>query len=178
MLDTSITPTMTDAWRDHVSYGDIVSYRFPLAEEGAEGRPKARPCLVLDIEEKGGQRFALIAYGTTSRRRSNVGYEVHVRHRDDYIVAGLNKPTRFVGARRLLVPLTHSDFVICGAIGSAVLGRLDGNPFDALNAVRGRIHAMQDIAEDRRDSRLRISPTGTGQRKVRCTFLGRREVRA
>jgi hypothetical protein len=179
MLDTTpIIPTMTEAWRDYVSYGDIVSFRFPLAEEGATGRPKARPCLILDIEEKGGQRFALIAYGTTSRRRSNIGYEVHVRRRADYIASGLNEPTRFVGARRLLVPLTHSDFVICGSTGSAVLGRLDGNPFEAMNAVRGRIHAMRDIAEDRRDMRRRGSPPGTSQRRIRRTFLGRKEVRA
>ena len=107
MFDSApIIPTMTEGWRDHVSYGDIVSFRFPLAEEGAAGCPKARPCLVLDVEVRGGQRYALLAYGTTSRRRSNVGYEVHVRRRTDYLSAGLNEPTRFVGARRLLVPLT------------------------------------------------------------------------
>lgn len=123
MLDsTPVIPTMTKAWRNHVSYGDIVSFRFPLAEEGSVGRPKARPCLILDIEEKGRQRYALIAYGTTSRRRFSIGYEVHVRRRADYIAAGLNEPTRFVGARRVLVPLTHSGFVACGATGSAVLG--------------------------------------------------------
>ncbi len=175
------TPTvnsmMTEAWRDHASHGDIVSFRFPLAEEGSAGRPKARPCLILDIEEKGGQRFALIVYGTTSRRRSNAGYEVHVHRRADYIAAGLNEPTRFVGARRVLVPLTHSGFVICGATGSAVLGRLDGNPFDAMNAVRGRIHALRDIAEDRRQARRCGSPIRTSQRRTRPTFLGRKEAR-
>ena len=179
MLDsTPIIPTMTEAWRDHVSCGDIVSFRFPLAEKDAEGRPKARPCLILDIEEKGGQRYALIAYGTASRRRSNVGYEVHVRRRTDYIAAGLDKPTRFVGARRVLVPLTHSGFIVCGATGSAVLGRLDGNPFDAMNAVRGRIHAMRDMAEDRRQAR-RLRPSAkTSRRPTRPAFLGRKEVRA
>ncbi|WP_340110607.1 hypothetical protein [Pikeienuella sp. HZG-20] len=179
MLDSAPRiPTMTEAWRDHVSYGDIVSFQFPLAEKDAQGRPKARPCLILDIEEKGGQRFALIAYGTTSRRRSNTGYEVHVLRRADYIAAGLNEPTRFVGARRALVPLTHSGFAACAATGSAVLGRLDGNAFEAMNAVRGRIHAMRDIAKERRQVRRRSSPTGTDQRRTRRTFLGRKEVRA
>lgn len=98
-------------------------------------------------------RYALLAYGTTSRRRSNIGYEVHTRRRADYLSAGLNEPTRFVGARRLLTPLTHSGFAICGATGSAVLGRLTGAPFRAMNAVRARIHAEHDIAADHRSRR-------------------------
>jgi len=62
MLDNTFpTPTMTEAWRDHVTYGDIVSFRFPLAEMDATGRPKARPCLILEIEVKGDQRYALLA---------------------------------------------------------------------------------------------------------------------
>lgn len=154
MLDsTQTTFAMTPAWQDHISPGDIVSFRFPLAEEGHSGRPKARPCLVLDLEEHGGKRYALLAYGTTSRRRSNIGYEVHVRRRADYLAAGLNEPTRFVGARRLLVPLNHSGFSVRRATGSAVLGRISGAPFTSMNAVRGRIHAEHDIAADRRNAR-------------------------
>lgn len=151
MLDsTQLTFTMAPAWQNQISPGDIVSFRFPLAEEGHTGRPKARPCLILDVEEHGGKRYALLAYGTTSRRRSNIGYEVHVRRRADYLSAGLNEPTRFVGARRLLVPLNHSGFSVCRATGSAVLGRLDGPAFTAMHSVRGRIHAERDIAADRR----------------------------
>ncbi|OWY04619.1 hypothetical protein B6V75_00225 [Thioclava sp. F1Mire-8] len=173
MLDTTtIQLTMTPAWRDHLSHGDIVSFRFPLAEEASTGQPKARPCLVLDIEMHGDQRYALLAYGTTSRRRSNVGYEIHVRRRDEYLPAGLDEPTRFVGARRLLVPLTHSGFAICGATGSAVLGRLDGAPFEAMNAVRGRIHAEADIAADHRSRRRR------GLRRPRDVVVEHRPRRA
>ncbi|KAF0674476.1 hypothetical protein [Profundibacterium mesophilum] len=154
MLDSTQTSfAMTPAWQDHISPGDIVSFRFPVAEEGHTGRPKARPCLVLDIEAHGGQRYALLAYGTTSRRQSNIGYEVHVRRRADYLSAGLNEPTRFVGARRLLVPLKHSGFSVCRATGSAVLGRLAGSALTAMNAVRGHIHAERDIAADRRVGR-------------------------
>jgi len=151
MLDSiQTTHSMTPAWQDHIAPGDIASFRFPLAEEGHIGRPKARPCLVLEIETHGGQRYALLAYGTSSRRRSNVGYEVHARRTADYLSAGLNEPTRFVGARRLLVPLTHSGFAICRTTGSAVLGRLDGGPLKAMNVVRSRIHAERDIASDLR----------------------------
>ena len=153
--DTSTTLTTTAAWQDHVSHGDIVSFRFPLAEEESAEAPKARPCLVLDIEEIGSQRYALLAYGTTSRRRSNIGYEIHVRRRAEYLSAGLDEPTRFVGMRRLLVPLSHRGFVLCRATSSPVLGRLDGAPFADMNAVRGRIHAEADIAADRRSRRRR-----------------------
>lgn len=156
MLDTiTTTLTMTPAWQDHVTSGDIVSFRFPLAEEGDTGQPKARPCLILDIEIRDGVRFAWLAYGTTSHRRSNVGYEVHVRRRADYLPAGLDEPTRFVGARRLLVPLTHKGFAICRTTGSCVLGRLEGEAFAAMNAVRGRIHAEHDIAAECRSHRRR-----------------------
>jgi hypothetical protein len=164
MLDSiQTTLAMTPAWRDLITPGDIVSFRFPLAEEGNSGRPKARPCLVLDVEEHGGKRYALLAYGTTSRRRSNTGYEVHVRRRTDYLSAGLNEPTRFVGARRLLVPLNHSGFSVCRATGSAVLGRIGGAALAAMNAVRGRIHAERDIAADRRAGRRSRVDLGRGR---------------
>ncbi|MBS1302523.1 hypothetical protein [Loktanella sp. SALINAS62] len=176
MLDTNTSSlTMTAAWQDYLSYGDIVSFRFPLAEKGHTGRPKARPCLVLDIEVHGDERYALLAYGTTSRRRSNIGYEVHVRRKADYLSAGLNMPTRFVGARRLLVPLNHSGFVVCGATCAPVLGRLDGNPFAAMNAARGRIHAERDIAADRR-GRSRMG--AASWRKAHPALLGGKAVRA
>ncbi|CTQ48097.1 hypothetical protein [Jannaschia donghaensis] len=168
MLDsTPIIHTMTAEWRDHISPGDIVSFRFPLAEDGNRAHPKARPCLILDIEERGDHRFALIAYGTTSRRKSNIGYEVHVRRREDYAAAGLNRPTRFVGARRVLVSLDHSGFALCGATGSAVLGRIEGKPYEVMNLVRGRIYAIRDIAADRRARaqrfRMRGRKDGTGR---------------
>ncbi|QFU07171.1 hypothetical protein PARPLA_00885 [Rhodobacteraceae bacterium THAF1] len=175
MLDAApILPTMTAAWRDEVGYGDIVSYRFPLAENGHTGRPKARPCLILETEVRDGLRYALLAYGTTSRRKSNVGDEVHVRRRVQYLAAGLDKPTRFVCARRLLVPLTNSGFVVSCMTDSAVTGRLEGNPFERMNAIRGRFHASRDIAEDARSSQRR----GHGKRSARPTFLGGKAVRA
>ncbi|WP_292068723.1 hypothetical protein [Marivita sp. XM-24bin2] len=138
-----------------------------LRRDGCRRALKVRPCLLLDIDKRGGQRFALIAYGTTSRRGSNIDHEVHVRRRADYVAAGLNEPTRFVGAHRVFVPLSHSGFVICGATGSLVLGRLAGSPLDALNAVRGRIHAMQDMAEVRREIRRSISLAESGPTGVR-----------
>ncbi len=180
MLDNAPTlSTMTTAWRDHVSHGDIVSFRFPLAEEGSKGRPKARPCLILEIDVRDGISYALLAYGTSSRRRSNIGYEVHVRRRADRLMSGLDAATRFVGARRLLVPLTHTGFVVCSATGSAVLGRLEGAPFVAMNAVRGRIHAEHDIAAEHRSRRRRSflpERTFTGEKRAPRQALPERKA--
>ena len=41
--DTQTHLTMTADWQDHLSCGDIVFFRFPLAEEVHAERPKARP---------------------------------------------------------------------------------------------------------------------------------------
>lgn len=156
MLDsTTLSSVIIDTWRDQLAHGDIVLFRFPLSD-GSENTPlKARPCVVLDIETIGETRYALVAYGTTSRRRSNVGEEIHVRKREAYTAAGLDRPTRFIGARRVLVPMTHSGFVSRPGTDSPVIGRLTGTEFERLNAVRGRIHALRDIAADRRTNRSR-----------------------
>jgi hypothetical protein len=161
MLDaTTFSPATTDAWRDDLSQGKIVLFRFPLSEGGDDTEIKARPCLVLDIETIVGVRYAVIAYGTTSRRKSNVGEEIHVCKRAAYMAAGLNEPTRFVGARRILVPLTHTGFVDVANTGSPVLGRLVDSEFERLNAVRGRIHALRSIATERHANRRRRSHLG------------------
>lgn len=164
MLDNTspITTMNTTTWRAKVSYGDILSFRFPLAEEAAAERPKARPCLILDVVMRGDRRYVLLAYGTTSRRPSNVGHEIHVRRQAAYSAAGLDRPTRFVGARRLLVPLTHSGFVVRSDTDSAVIGRLSGQALGDMNAVRARIFAARDIAEHyRSNDRRRRSPRTT-----------------
>jgi hypothetical protein len=177
MLDaTTFSAATTDAWRDDLSHGHIVLFRFPLSEGGEDAEIKARPCLVLDIETIGGVRYAVIAYGTTSRRKANVGEEIHVCKRDAYTTAGLNEPTRFVGARRILVPLTHTGFVDIANTGSPVLGRLVDSELERLNAVRGRIRALRDIAIGRHSTRRRR--THLGLRLMRGVTVEYRELPA
>jgi hypothetical protein len=150
---TKFNPKMTCAWRDHVSHGDIVSFRFP---SNASGQPEQRtvpPCLILEIEVHKGQRYALLAVGMTSHNRSHVNQDVDVCRRAEYATAGLKEPTRFIGTCRLLVPLTHSGFVASSITQSAVLGRLNGKPFDDMNAMRCRIHALRDMHTARRRRR-------------------------
>lgn len=156
MLDTTNTIlTMTPDWQNHLSPGDIVSFRFPVRKAMANEKPKPRPCLILEIEELAGRRFALIAYGTSSPRRANWGEEVHALHECDFPTFGLDRPTRFIGKRRMLVSLDNSGFAICRETGSPVLGRLSGRPAERLLDVRARIQAQRDIVAERLAERHR-----------------------
>lgn len=149
-------------WTQTLTHGDIVSFHFPVTEE--EGvAPKARPCLVLDVEERDGHRFVTLAYGTSVGGTANRGYEIRVNRPEDATAAGLDRPTRFVGARRITVSAAHPGFCVKRALGTAVIGRLSGVPFDRMNRVRARIHAERDIAiyrrtrlpdQDERDRRI------------------------
>lgn len=156
MLDTTNTDlTKTQAWRDHVSPGDIISFRFRIETAARNEEAPPRPCLILEIEHLAGRRYALIAYGTSSPPNATWAYEVHALHEDEYPCFGLRQPTRFLGKRRLLVSLDNPGFVICRRSGSPVLGRLAGGPFERLQAVRARIQAYRDMAADRLAERER-----------------------
>lgn len=172
MLDTtSINLAMTPEWQDHLSPGDIVSFRFPVRKPKPGDKPKPRPCLILEIEKLAGKSFALIAYGTSSPRRANWGEEVHALHEDDYPTFGLDHPTRFIGKRRMMVSLDNSGFAICRNTGSPVLGQLSGGPAERLLAVRARIQAKRDIAAERLAERQR-------RRMTNVTVERRRRQRA
>lgn len=132
-------------WTDTVTHGDIVSFRFPVTE--AEGvSPKARPCLILDVEEGDDLRLVTLAYGTSIGTRANRGYEIRVNRAEEAAAAGLDRPTRFVGARRITVSVAHKSFCVHGQLGTPVLGRLSGAAYERMNRVRARIHAERDIA--------------------------------
>tara|TARA_R110002124_G_scaffold42292_7_gene130338 strand:- start:454 stop:1014 length:561 start_codon:yes stop_codon:yes gene_type:complete len=181
MLDDPTTSALAISasqadWKATLTAGDIVAYRFPVAEEDGTAAPKMRPCLVLDIETIGGALYALLAYGTSAVTAANKGYEVRVRSGNAVRAAGLHRPTRFVGARRLMVPLDGSGFAVCAATNSPILGRLDETARKRMNSVRTRIRADRENAADRRVSRRRASralPPFTGEarypeRHARC----------
>lgn len=113
-----------------------MSYRFPVSEEDGTAAPKIRRCLVLDIEIIGGERYALLAFGISAKSGANHGYEIRVRSAKAVRAAGLHRSTRFIGARRLFVPLDGTGFAICAATGAPVLGRLDETARRRMNAVR------------------------------------------
>jgi len=144
--DVLALPAKASEIRPLFAPGDIVLFRFPV--EGGALLPKLRPCLVLDVELRGEHGFVSLAYGTDTRHNSNRGYDICVNHAEDARRFGLAKPTRFVGARRILVSAhrLRPPFVI---------GRLDGAVLERLHAVRARIQAEADIATEARTRHLR-----------------------
>ena len=120
MRPNQIPDADTPCWKANIAPGDVVRFRFPVAEcsdHNAAAGPKLRPCLVLEVFQLSGQRFVKIAYGTSAFTTANKGCEVLVKHPDGCAAAGLDRPTRFVGARSIIVTLHHT--VASGHIGVA-----------------------------------------------------------
>ena len=143
MFDQPLQPS----WRTGLAPGDIVAFRFPVVEELHTPPPKIRPCLVLDIQTLGHVDFAVIAYGTSAETAANRGYDIHVTEAQERVVAGLRRPTRFVGSRRIMIALDHPDFVVHGALKTPVIGRLSGRSHHAMKRMWGRIRADQKRRE-------------------------------
>lgn len=144
-------PQAAASWQQTISHGDIVSFHFPV-EDGDGGPGKARPCLVLDVVAIAGTRLITLAYGTSSPKPTSRAYVIPCDWRDDWRAAGLLRPTHFRGVRRVSVTADHPGFA-CNRAGTPVIGRLEGRPFERMNAVRGRLHAEADIAAERRRER-------------------------
>lgn len=154
-----------NACTEQLQRGDIVLFRFPLAEEDAyPDALKRRPCLVLDTLSIGGSPYLKIAYGTSADTPANRGYEVIVKRPSARTTAGLTKPTRFVCARRIIVHANHSGFD-GRTKGPQIIGRLDAPLLERMNAVRARIQAEADIAAHYREERQR-----TEQAREECGF--------
>lgn len=126
----------TPEWQDRLRPGDTVSFRFPVAEEAGGPEPKARPCLVVDVRKIDGLRHAIVAYGTSRRTKANCGHEVEVRGGETRIAAGLDRRTRFVGARRVTVALDDPAFVTCRRLDTPILGCLIDRPLQRLEKLR------------------------------------------
>ena len=157
MLDqTKLSPQSAD-WQQTLSRGDIVRFRFPRAEDDPRdgGFAKARPSLVLETGCFRDRRFVKLAYGTSADTTANRGYEVRVMHPDAIAAAGLDKPTRFVCARTLIVSLDNPGFEPAETNGIPVIGRLDPDLLERMNAVRARLQAEADIAAEARAERRR-----------------------
>ncbi len=157
MFDQSPPSTETAAqiappWTTTLARGDVVLFAFPKADEDG-GKPKPRPCLVLDIVEILGKRFVSLACGTMGETVANKGYTISVTRRADYTAAGFDAPISFAAQTRVLVPLTHKGFPT--SVPSPVIGRLSGDAFDRMNAVRARLAAEADMRTARRDERRR-----------------------
>lgn len=152
---THATTTPAAAWHETVQRGDVVLFAFPVVLAGEGDRPKIRPCLVMEVERaETGTRITL-AYGTSAMTKANRGYEVRIRQPVEMAHAGLDAPTRFVGARRLEVSVHATGFAASARTDSPVIGRLAEAGLERMNAVRARIQADRDIAAERRQPHAR-----------------------
>ena len=135
MLDATLPTNLTLGfdWRDKLSPGYIVMFRFPL-EDQTMPTEKIR-CLVLEIEAVGTTRFAVLIPALPSRRPSDHARIISIGKRTELDAAGLD----------LRVPLTHERFVRSCVTGSPVIGQLAGASRERLTAARGRLHALRDI---------------------------------
>ncbi len=113
---------------------------------------KARPCLVLETPRIGQQRYAKLAYGTGSTTRANRGCDVSVNRPEALHTAGLDRPTRFVGGRSLIVRLDDPRFEPDPS-GTRVVGSLDPELQTRMHEVRARLHAEADMAAEERRTR-------------------------
>lgn len=155
MLDTYFPdPKHTAEWQDHLTWGDIVSFRFPLQDDAEAGvEPKKRPCLVIDRHQIGALPFVTLAFGTSADHKTTRGYGVDITRPARVIAAGLHRPTRFICYRKISVSLKHSGFVCNRTTESPVFGSLSGPEFERMNQVRARLQAEADIAADHRERR-------------------------
>lgn len=150
MLDTTYELQASPAWQDTLRPGDVVLFAFPATE--ADGAPEMqnRPCLVIDVDRAGAVPTATIAYGTTwtegGRRRSNV----FVISPGATASAGVERPTRFDLDRHLTVTLDRFG----PGRSSPVIGHLDARALTRMHAIRARLHALRDIAAERRRERV------------------------
>ncbi|MCB1310644.1 MAG: hypothetical protein KDK29_01595 [Sedimentitalea sp.] len=108
---------------------------------------------MLDLIRREDERFVELAYGTSSRGAANRGYEVIVKQAASRKAAGLDRPTRFVCARRVMVHANHPGFAGQNDDRGPLIGRPDAPLIARMNAVRARMQAEADIAAWRRAER-------------------------
>ena len=140
MLDTPSIRTTKVHWHDTIASGDVVLFRFPIRNlKGESGDCKIRPCLVLERFEFDAGTFVELCFGTTVPTRKASGLDVAIWQPELAQNSGLHHPTRFEGARRVIVPVTHRNFEQRHASNSPVIGSLDPALSDRLDLVRDRI---------------------------------------
>ncbi len=130
MLDsTSLPCVMTDTWRDGLAHGEHRLVSFPPV--GRQRDRATQGTALPSARYRNDRRDALCDW----RLRHDLAPPVECRRR--------NPHSKAVG----------SGFVSRPGTDPPVIGRLTGSEFERLNAVRGRIHALRDIAPDRWSNR-------------------------
>ena len=159
MLDIPNRPTSTRHWHDKICPGDVVLFRFPIRNLNGEiGDCKIRPCLVLERFEIEAGIFVELCFGISVPTRKATGLDVAIWQPELARNSGLHQPTRFQGARRLIVPVTHRNFEQRHSSNSPVIGSLDPALSDRLDIVRERIAQTRNTSTRKPSQTLSRTP--------------------
>ncbi|SEA17019.1 type II toxin-antitoxin system PemK/MazF family toxin [Rubrimonas cliftonensis] len=158
MLDTTTVSEKTGKWTAALTPGAVILFDFP--SDTADGETKKRPCLVIETGRAGDDRFVEIAYGTSSKSAANAGLEIHVRTAAGMRSAGLERATRFVLRRRVIVTTDSPRIAHSSTHRSPVIGRLDAAAMARLAALRGRLWEEKMLAATRRYERRSVTEGG------------------
>ena len=157
---TDCNQTAPTAWQSDLKPNHIVAFRFPH-EHKSSVSPKVRPTLVLDVLTIGEERHAVLAYGTSSFRRRSYDLLVPVNCSAELEAASLFAPTKFDGARRILVPLSDAGFSCSCKLSTPILGYLTGRSADRVDIVR---RCIRQGARPRRSTFYRRWPDRNGRK--------------
>ena len=135
--DTSEKPS----WMNEIAEGAVLMFRFPIEAPEPGQMPKARPCIVVRIEHKDGQRLAHLAYATSVFHGRFRGLQITIATDDGLAAAGLHRPTRVELERQITVRLDDSRFDVSRKEGTPVIGRLTPADLQALRRQDGRRRA-------------------------------------
>ena len=93
--------------------GDIVWCRFPHRGFPGPG-PKPRPALVVDVGELRGEPAVEVVYGTSQKldRLYPGEFAITPEDGDRFLVAGLDRPTKFDMTRRVFLPYGDEWFAV------------------------------------------------------------------
>lgn len=133
-------------WREKVAIGDLV--RWPLGPGAERGDGIA---LVVDIETIGGWRVLTVAPGIDDVAQPVRAGTLRITRLDEVRNAGLSRPVRFESGHRVSLAPQHPG--LSADAGSPVVGHLCEKALVRLHAERARIHALRDIAAERRGER-------------------------
>lgn len=133
-------------WRASIAIGDIICWPLGTGAERGDGI-----ALVVDIETIGGWRVLTVAPGIDDVAQPVRAGTLRIVRLDEVRNAGLAKPVRFELGRRVSLAPQHPGLSVDA--GSPVVGHLCEQALTRLHAERARIHALHDIAAERRGER-------------------------
>lgn len=89
-----------------LAVGDVVLCWFPLEEAPGEPGPKARPCIVVNLQRGNVYRRGRVEvmFGTTSQKKKT-GQTLRLFKEDDLTASGLDRPSKFLLSKRASIPL-------------------------------------------------------------------------